>query len=174
MSTKWFGASARVCSIAACGRPIRLHNKTGKCGRCQGGYRLPGVPWTRGPRPKELGGKQNVVERFLAKVRFDGLGPGGCWLWSASRYPDGYGRFVDDGRVHIGAHIFAFRRFRGEVPRGLELDHLCRVRECCNPDHLEPVTRSINVRRGLAPAILRERHRLARIARASAAAGGSP
>jgi len=41
-----------------------------------------------------------------------------------------------------------YEYFKGPVPDGLELDHLCRVRSCCNPDHLEPVTHKENIRRG--------------------------
>lgn len=48
----------------------------------------------------------------------------------------------------MGAHIRAFNLYRGTVPEGLELDHLCRVTICVNPDHLEPVTHRVNVLRG--------------------------
>jgi hypothetical protein len=43
----------------------------------------------------------------------------------------------------------AYELFVNPVPAGLQLDHLCRVRSCCNTDHLEPVTLQENVRRGL-------------------------
>jgi hypothetical protein len=46
-------------------------------------------------------------------------------------------------------HVLVWQAKNGEVPEGLELDHLCRNRACCNPSHLEPVTGSENVRRGL-------------------------
>ena len=69
--------------------------------------------------------------------------PNGCWLWGG--YVDritGYGSFNG-----TSAHRFAYETFTGPIPEGKEIDHLCRVRECCNPRHLEPVTRSENLRR---------------------------
>lgn len=65
-----------------------------------------------------------------------------CWLWTAARTPDGYGSF--DKRV---AHRWAYENCVGPVPDCLELDHLCRVRHCVNPAHLEAVTRCENQRR---------------------------
>ena len=67
----------------------------------------------------------------------------GCWVWMAGIRPDGYGRWK--GRL---AHVVSYERHKGPVPQGLELDHLCRVRCCVNPDHLEAVTHSENIRRG--------------------------
>ena len=54
----------------------------------------------------------------------------------------------------IGAHRVAYRWFVGEVPYGREIDHLCRVRRCCNPAHLEAVSHQVNVLRGMSPAAL--------------------
>lgn len=71
----------------------------------------------------------------------------GCWEWAGSRNKKGYGRInVGKGVVRF-AHRVSFELARGPVPGGLELDHLCRNTPCCNPDHLEPVTRLVNARR---------------------------
>lgn len=73
-----------------------------------------------------------------------------CWEWTAS-IVNGYGKFGRDpehGYVVVGAHRWAWEHLVGPVPVGLDLDHLCRNRRCVNPDHLEPVTRGENVRRG--------------------------
>jgi len=73
----------------------------------------------------------------------------GCWLWIGALADNGYGVAGIPGtsRARV-AHLQSFVRSRGAVPAGLELDHTCRRRYCVNPDHLEPVTRTINVRRG--------------------------
>lgn len=73
----------------------------------------------------------------------------GCWLWIGCLDRHGYGQFNADGLVRCGAHRAAYELFVGPVAEGLDLDHLCRVPCCVNPQHLEPVTRVENVRRGL-------------------------
>lgn len=82
--------------------------------------------------------------RFWAKV--DEWQPSGCWLWTGSLDGKGYGKFGLDGRT-VGAHRVAYQIERGPIPDGLELDHLCCVPACVNPDHLEPVTHLENIRR---------------------------
>ena len=71
----------------------------------------------------------------------------GCLLWIGSLHRAGYG-VVSNGSKVVLAHRFYYCIFKGEIPDGLELDHLCRVRCCVNPDHLEPVTRRVNCSRG--------------------------
>lgn len=76
----------------------------------------------------------------------------GCWLWDGGYNSKGYGRLyvgsvVDSTARQALAHKLAFEMYRGEVPEGLELDHLCRVTACVNPLHLEPVTHAENIRR---------------------------
>jgi len=68
------------------------------------------------------------------------LGP--CWEWQGSR-ANGYGLFRM-GHTRY-AHICAYEWLVGRVPEGKELDHLCRVRYCVNPDHLEAVTHRQNM-----------------------------
>lgn len=78
--------------------------------------------------------------------------PGGCWLWAGYRDEDGYGMFGSGSSgTRYGAHIHAWEDANGPVPAGLELDHLCRVRHCVNPSHLEPVTHKENCLRGTGP-----------------------
>ena len=69
-----------------------------------------------------------------------------CWVWQRSRERCGYGHVRKDGRL-VPAHRVYYERQVGPIPEGLELDHLCRVRACVNPDHLEPVTMQENRRR---------------------------
>lgn len=76
----------------------------------------------------------------------------GCWLWSGRVGLAGYGLLCErrgDRKVSARAHSAVYKLLRGPVPDGLVLDHLCRVRCCVNPDHLEPVTIRTNVLRGV-------------------------
>lgn len=72
-----------------------------------------------------------------------------CWLWTGPLNDAGYGRVYFNKR-QTRAHIMAYTLLIGPVPDGLELDHLCRVRRCANPEHLEPVTHGENMRRAFA------------------------
>ena len=74
---------------------------------------------------------------------------GDCWTWTRAKV-DGYGQVRDPDAGRVQVHRALWEILVGLVPEGLELDHLCRNRACANPDHLEPVTRSENVRRGRA------------------------
>jgi hypothetical protein len=66
-----------------------------------------------------------------------------CWIWSGNVDRPGYGRLSVHGRVTL-AHRFGFELWRGTIPVGLEIDHLCRNTRCVNPWHLDPVTPRIN------------------------------
>jgi hypothetical protein len=70
---------------------------------------------------------------------------GHCWLWTAGLDPDGYGKFRAPGEQ--SAYRWSYTYHVGPIPEGLELDHLCRVRRCVNPWHLDPVTRLVNILR---------------------------
>jgi hypothetical protein len=71
-----------------------------------------------------------------------------CWIWQLALSDDGYGQVSIDGR-NLQAHRFYYEQRFSPIPDGLLLDHLCRVRCCVNPDHVEPVTTLENTRRGL-------------------------
>lgn len=71
----------------------------------------------------------------------------GCWLWRASKDPCGYGQVWWETRPHK-AHRVVYTLAFGPIPDGMELDHLCKVRHCVNPAHLEPVTHQENLLRG--------------------------
>lgn len=92
--------------------------------------------------------------RFWAKVNKDGPAPahrpelGSCWLWTAGKDVGGYGIFRVSTASQKKAHRVSYVMLVGAIPDGLQLDHLCRVRHCVRPDHLEPVTGAENCRRG--------------------------
>lgn len=83
------------------------------------------------------------LERFWPKVERTET----CWLWQAKINNRGYGLFSYDGRMQA-AHRVAYELLVGPIPEGLDIDHLCAVRHCVNPAHLEPVTHRENLLRG--------------------------
>lgn len=101
-----------------------------------------------GPKPV------SVEERFWRYVSPEPNS--GCWLWVGSLNKGGYGQLgVKKGQFGAAtkrpkvAHIIAWELYRGPIPDGFQLDHLCRVRSCVNPDHLEPVICRTNLARGM-------------------------
>lgn len=92
----------------------------------------------------------SAEERFWAKV--DKASPGGCWEWTAALSDTGYGSFGVGPGHKANAHRYSYELVNGPVPKGLHLDHLCRVRRCVNPEHLEVVTPQVNNLRGVGPA----------------------
>lgn len=91
-------------------------------------------------------GDPRLPKRFWDKV--DPEPNSGCWLWKAS-LSNGYGRYmIRPSKKSSRAYRVAYEVLVGPVPQGMELDHLCRVRCCCNPSHLEAVTHRENVLRG--------------------------
>ena len=142
--------SQRICSIDGCSRALYAR------GWCSAHYRR----WRRrgttdhirrGDDPLLGILDDDALNRFFAKVEI-----GDCWLWVGLLDEDGYGRHAHFWQVHR-AHRWLYEYLVGPVPDGLQLDHLCRVRHCVNPDHLEPVTGAGNLRRSGAVRAWRER-----------------
>ncbi len=80
------------------------------------------------------------MEQKIERIPFSG-----CWIWTGCADRNGYG-VVGYNRNHCLTHRLYFTLYRGEVPQGKEINHLCRVRSCVNPDHLEAVTHTENMR----------------------------
>lgn len=80
---------------------------------------------------------------YHAKQHFIETPETNCWEWQGAIHSGGYGVL---GREYV--HRLVYEELIGPVPEGLQLDHLCRNRRCCNPGHLEPVTQAENLQRG--------------------------
>lgn len=96
-----------------------------------------------GPRLPDTVLEDRAEERFWPKV----FKTPGCWLWLGCVNSNGYGAFAAVRR-QIPAHRYAYEVKVGPIPEGMTLDHLCRIRRCVNPDHLDVVTRGENTLRG--------------------------
>lgn len=137
----------RGCSVEGCEKP---HYGNGFCDTHNKRWKLYGDP----AAPRKARVKVSAVERFWSKV--DKTGPipeqrpdlGPCWLWTAALFDSGYATFQPQHGHAVRAHRWIYQETVGSIPDGLVLDHLCRVRHCVNPSHLEPVTVGENVRRG--------------------------
>jgi HNH endonuclease len=96
--------------------------------------------------------RKDIDERFWDKVDFeDPIFPeNGCMLWKDGWKSFGYPRFSvgrRGQRKNFYAYRWLYEHLNGPLPEGTELDHLCRVRHCVNPNHLEPVPHLENLRR---------------------------
>lgn len=80
----------------------------------------------------------------------------GCHFWPGATDMRGYGKMSRNGRT-VSAHRWYWIQAKGPIPEGLQLDHLCRNRRCCNPEHLELVTNRENQLRGNHPNMVAHR-----------------
>ncbi len=94
-----------------------------------------------------------ALERFLNKID---VKENGCWEWTSHKSHKGYGEFWFKGKT-IRAHRYIYEIYKAIIPRGKELDHLCRNILCVNPDHLELVTHRENILRGKNPPAMKAR-----------------
>lgn len=129
-----------------CGEPAPLARKTDRA-----------LGYVKGAPIRFVNGHQNrlreqrtyipLYRRFVIQERGYSTP---CWTWKLSLDGNGYAQMWDRRRRTIRrAHRIFYELIVGPIPRGLFLDHLCRNRDCVNPDHLEPVTNLVNSRRGI-------------------------
>lgn len=92
--------------------------------------------------------KNNVGEKSpkYKKDRYT-IDTNGCWVWQLCKLPLGYGVLTFQGKKWR-AHRFYYEKYKGKIPEGLFLDHLCSNPSCVNPEHLEAVTNKENLHRG--------------------------
>lgn len=143
--------TTQICSLDGCTSPV--------VGRtlCNRHYRRAKRTGTLSafPTKKMTYDAATLVDRLMAHVDRTA----GCWLWHGTVEANGYGILKHQG-TWLKAHRVAYGVLTGPIPTGLVLDHLCRNRRCVNPDHLQPVTASVNTLRGVgAPAVNARRTR---------------
>jgi hypothetical protein len=86
-----------------------------------------------------------VDERLYSRITLPAP-PNGCMLWTGAVSGAGYGIMRVAGRMQY-VHRLVHEKFLGPIPEGYQIDHLCRVRRCVCPAHLEAVPQAENIRR---------------------------
>jgi len=129
-----------ACAEKGCDRVVRARNW---CGTHLSRVDRHGRPDLPGPP---------VADRFWRSVTLGPVPPfapdlGECWPWTRAISSKGYGKFSPQRGQHFLAHRWSYEALIVAIPDDLQLDHLCRVKTCVNPWHLEPVTRAENLRR---------------------------
>lgn len=115
----------------------------GKC-HCGCGGDVSRADRTRSERGHVRGQFYKCLPHHQPRVSFKyEIDENGCWIWQRGMYQGGYGHFRDNY-----AHRASYEMHVGPIPDGLVIDHLCRVRACVNPSHMEPVTSGENTKRG--------------------------
>jgi hypothetical protein len=126
----------RVCSICQKHKPLsnfyldKRVKKDGRRSRCIDCL-TNGLP--PGPVPK------SPLDRHIVDKN-------GCWIWSGAVHKSGYGQVKWKGKSTV-AHRVTYELVKGKIPKGSVIDHLCNVKICVNPDHLEAVSYSVNTQR---------------------------
>ena len=85
---------------------------------------------------------KNILENFQNKIEF-GPEVDSCWEWVGGKTNNGYGVMKIQGKMTT-THKLSYQLYKGYIPKGLEIDHTCFNKSCCNPDHLEAVTHQEN------------------------------
>lgn len=88
----------------------------------------------------------NILTRFNAKYTID---INNCWVWHASKLKNGYALFTDQNGKTVTGHRWSYQQFIGLIPNGLVVDHICRNPSCVNPNHLQAISQSNNIKRSL-------------------------
>jgi hypothetical protein len=133
------------CTVDGCSEPRWIR------GYC----RLHHNRWQRNGDPLVEKRSSTPLQKMQRHIEVTGF----CWLWRGALDGQGYGQLKAPGNTTVRAHRWVYEQLVGPIPDGLQLDHLCRVIICVNPDHLDPVTQAENVRRGWAYQPVRDRQK---------------
>ena len=87
--------------------------------------------------------RKELFENFYSKIKFNESN--WCWDWLGSLNSGGYGQFSFQNKTWK-SHRMSYMLFKGVIPNDREIDHLCKNRKCCNPEHLRLVSASDNLR----------------------------
>src|SRR5690606_9901658 len=102
------------------------------------------------PEGSTMPRKKTFRERLFAKIMINRGDPGACWMWTGATERDGYGLIWDGTYTPPGSTRLALgpraiiELYHRPIPDGKQLDHICHVRRCANPEHLRPVTSKQN------------------------------
>lgn len=88
---------------------------------------------------EHLNMNKRLADHMVKRISIDRAG---CWIWSNTT-PQNYARLLIWGKAML-VHRLSYMLASGPIPEGFQIDHLCKVRSCCNPQHLEATTPSLN------------------------------
>lgn len=144
--TPGYGQGVAPCIVAGCGRPGTGPRGLGWCNTHYRRFQRHGHPMVTS---RIVGDNVARFETYLREGTVPTHAPdlGACWLWTGARTKDGYGTMLVGDLPTASAHRWAYRFHIGDLVPGLELDHLCRVRRCVNPWHLDQVPHLVNIER---------------------------
>lgn len=131
-------------------KQVKIKNPSGLC-KCGCGIKTDLAPRTDAKPGYRKGHPHCFVKGHSGRISHltYKIDNSGCWIWQRQVCPDGYGRCRDINGKQTVAHRVYYESKFGKIPKGKYIDHLCRVRACVNPDHLESVTNAENCRRGI-------------------------
>lgn len=135
-----------ICTVQGCGQP---HHAKGYCSAHRHRASRHGDP---------LAGDATRTRDLFERLGKWLLVGDGCWLWTGATDQHGYGHMATGPGVTARVHRVVYELLIGPISPGLEPDHLCRIKGCARPDHLDLVTHKVNVQRAYQGPVCRRGH----------------